>query len=924
MATKQKRVYFFGNGKAEGRGLPKDVLGGKGQGLAEMSSIGLPVPAGFTITVDTCAEYYKLGRKLPGDLESDVKENLKKLEKATGKKFGDIKNPLLVSVRSGAARSMPGMMETILNLGLNDVSVEGLAAKTGNPRFAYDAYRRFIQMYSTTAMGLSKEPMEHMLTEMKKKLGVKTDPEIPAESLRELCAEFKDYYKKNMGGKAFPQDPMEQLWGAIKAVFGSWNAEKAVTYRRVERITDLHGTAVNVQEMVFGNTGDKSGTGVCFTRDPSIGKNEFFGDCLINAQGEDVVAGIRTPLKLSDLGKYLPAAWKQLKEVRLILEKHYKDMQDMEFTVEDEKLFMLQCRTGKRTPAAAFKIAVDMVKEKLITKEDAVTRITPEDIERMFYPVIAEADKGKLKDAFVGEGINAVPGAAAGQIMFTAEDAEAAYAQGKKVILVRKETSPEDVGGMHAAQGILTATGGKTSHAAVVARGWGKCCIVGAEILDIHYDKKMMEVKGKTFREGDWLTLDGSTGAIYSGQLALKDPILPPEFKILMSWCDDIRSLNVRTNVDTPQDARKAIEMGAEGIGLCRTEHMFFEGRERQLAIQTMIVADTVEHRKAALAKLLPYQRKDFEGIFDAMKGLPVTIRLIDPPLHEFTPKDDEGIKELAHVAKMSEEKVRARIDQLHESNPMLGHRGCRLCVTYPEILEMQVQAIIEAAVKVAASGKKVHPEIMIPLTMAKKEFELLEVRVRAVADPIIKAAKSKVKYLVGTMIEIPRAALIADQIAETAEFFSFGTNDLTQMTMGLSRDDAGRFLPFYTDEKNAAIFKNDPFQTLDQEGVGQLVRVGIERGRASRPNLKIGICGEHGGDAASVKFCCKSGMNYVSCSPYRVPIARLACAQYEVEKKAAAKKAAAKKAAPAKKAPAKKAVKVKAPAKKAKAKGKK
>ncbi|MCD8140421.1 MAG: pyruvate, phosphate dikinase [Planctomycetaceae bacterium] len=924
MAKKIKRVYFFGGGKAEGRGLPKDVLGGKGQGLAEMSSIGLPVPAGFTITVDTCALYYELGRKFPSDFEAEVKDNLKKLEKTTGKKFGDVKNPLLVSVRSGAARSMPGMMETILNLGLNDISVEGLANKTNNPRFAYDAYRRFIQMYSTTAMGLSKEPMEEMLSETKKRLGVKTDPEIPAEALKELCEEFKAYYKKNMGGKPFPQDPMEQLWGAVKAVFNSWNAEKAVTYRRVEKIADLHGTAVNVQEMVFGNTGDTSGTGVCFTRDPSTGKNVFFGDCLINAQGEDVVAGIRTPLKLSDLGKYLPAAWKQLQKVRVQLEKHYKDMQDMEFTVENEKLFMLQCRTGKRTPAAAFKIAVDMVKEKLITKEEAVTRITPEDIERMFYPVIAESDKSKLTSSFLGEGINAVPGAAAGIIMFNAEDAEEAFNLGKKVILVCKETSPEDVGGMYAAQGILTATGGKTSHAAVVARGWGKCCVVGAEILQIDYENNQMTVAGKTFKKGDWLTLDGSSGAIYSGQLELKDPVLPPEFKTLMGWCDEIRKVNVRTNVDTPADARKAIEMGAEGIGLCRTEHMFFEGRERQLAIQTMIVAETVEQRKDALNKLLPYQRKDFEGIFEAMAGKPVTIRLIDPPLHEFTPKDAEGVNELSRVAGMPVEKVKSRIEQLHETNPMLGHRGCRLCITYPEILEMQVTAIIEAAVKVQKSGKKVFPEIMIPLTMASKEFQILEERARSVADAIIKNAKSKVRYLVGTMMEIPRATLIADQIAERAEFFSFGTNDLTQMTMGLSRDDAGRFLPEYVDEKKYGIFAADPFQVLDQEGVGQLVKLGIEKGRSARPNLKIGICGEHGGELSSVKFCCAQGMNYVSCSPYRVPIARLACAQYEVEARAVGKstrKPAAKKAV-AKKAPAKPAKKVavkKAPAKSAK-----
>ncbi|MDR1612548.1 MAG: pyruvate, phosphate dikinase, partial [Planctomycetota bacterium] len=872
MATNTKRVYFFGGGKAEGKGQPKEVLGGKGQGLAEMSSIGLPVPAGFTITVDTCEEYYKLGKKFPRDLETEVRTNLKKLEKTTGKTFGDVKNPLLVSVRSGAARSMPGMMETILNLGLNDVSVEGLAARTQNPRFAYDAYRRFIQMYSTTAMGLSKEPMEEMLTEVKKKIGVKTDPEIPADNLRELCGEFKEYYKRNRDGEEFPQNPMDQLWGAVKAVFGSWNAEKAVTYRRVEKITDLKGTAVNVQEMVFGNTGDTSGTGVCFTRDPSTGKNEFFGDCLINAQGEDVVAGIRTPLKLSDLGKYLPAAWTQLQKVRTQLEKHFKDMQDMEFTVENEKLFMLQCRVGKRTPFAAFKIAADMVDEKLIAKADAVQRITAEDIERMFYPVIAETDRTRLQEAFLGEAINAVPGAAAGQIKFSAEDAEEANSQGMKVILVRKETSPEDVGGMHAAQGILTATGGKTSHAAVVARGWGKCCVVGAEFLAIDYGKKRMTVGDKVFNDGDWITLDGSLGAIYQGKLPLKDPVLPPEYEKLMKWCDEIRTINVRTNADSPADALKAIAMGAEGIGLCRTEHMFFEGRDRQLAIQTMIVADNVDDRERALNTLLPYQRKDFEGIFEAMDGKPVTIRLIDPPLHEFTPKDEAGVRELARVVNMSEERIRARIDQLHESNPMLGHRGCRLCITYPEILEMQVRAIIEAAVLVQKRGKKVLPEIMIPLTIAKREFEILESQVRAVADPIIKEAGVRLHYLVGTMIEIPRAALLADQIAERAEFFSFGTNDLTQMTMGLSRDDAGRFLPVYVDEKKTGIFKADPFQVLDQEGVGKLVKLGIELGRSARPNLKVGICGEHGGERNSVKFCVRVGMNYVSCSPYRVP----------------------------------------------------
>ena len=892
-----KYVYFFGDGKAEGQGLPKDVLGGKGQGLAEMTHIRLPVPAGFTIAIDACAAYYGQGKVFPAGMEDEVRANLKKLEKTTGKKFGDEHDPLLVSVRSGAARSMPGMMETILNLGLNDKSVEGFAQKTNNERFAYDSYRRFIQMYSTTAMGLSKEPMEAMLHDLKARLGVKTDPEIPAGALKELCEDFKGYYKKCMNGVEFPQDPMEQLWGAVKAVFGSWEAEKAVTYRRVERITDLKGTAVNVQQMVFGNKGDTSGTGVCFTRDPSTGENVFYGDCLINAQGEDVVAGIRTPFKLSELGQHLPAAWEQLQRVRKILETHYRDMQDLEFTVEEEKLYMLQCRVGKRTPAAAFRIAVEMVGEKLITRDEAVNRIAPEDIERLFFPVIAETDADKLKAAKFTSGIDAVPGAASGEAVFSAEDAEALVAQGHKVILVRKETSPEDVGGMHAAQGILTATGGKTSHAAVVARGWGKCCIVGAEKLQIDYAAKCMKVEGHpaVVKQGDWITLDGSAGNVYLGVLELKKPDMPKEYGILMDWCDQVRRINVRANADSPADAEVGIRMGAEGIGLCRTEHMFFEGRDRQLAIQEMIVAASVEQRKRALAKLMPFQRADFEGIFKAMDGKPVTIRLIDPPLHEFTPKSLEGYNQLAAIAGISPEQVRTRCEQLHESNPMLGHRGCRLMITYPEILDMQVTAIIEAAANMTLAGVKVLPEIMIPLTMAAKEFNLIEKRVRDVAGAVLAAKGVKTAYLVGTMIEIPRAALTADQIAEKAEFFSFGTNDLTQCCMGLSRDDAGRFLPDYVDEKKAAVFKADPFQSLDQDGVGRLVKIGIERGRMARPNLKIGICGEHGGERASVIFCHQAGMNYVSCSPFRVPIARLAAAQAAIIDKTAAKAAAAK-----------------------------
>ncbi|HOJ55260.1 MAG TPA: PEP/pyruvate-binding domain-containing protein [Phycisphaerae bacterium] len=930
MATKW--VYSFANGKAEAKGetLSKNVLGGKGIGLMEMTSIGLPVPGGFTITIQACEEYYRLNRKLPAGLQDQVRQAVAKLEKATRKKFGDPKDPLLVSVRSGAARSMPGMLETILNLGLNDVSVEGLAAKTGNPRFAYDAYRRFIQMYATTAMGLSKEPMEHMLHQMKVELGVKTDPEIPAEKLKELCEQFKSFYKEKKG-EAFPQDPYTQLWGAIMAVFNSWEAEKAVTYRRVEKITDLKGTAVNVVQMIFGNKGDNSGTGVCFTRDPNSGENTFYGDYLINAQGEDVVAGIRTPLKLATLEEQMPEVYKQLLAVRAILEVYYKEMQDLEFTIEDGKLYMLQCRTGKRSPAAAFSIAVDQATKPLltkaqasmlvkkgylpkkyaeaalkpvITKEQAVARITPEDIERLFYPIIdtKKVSMDELKKARLAGGINAVPGAAAGKVVFTAAEAEELAGEGERVILVRKETSPEDVGGMHAAKGILTATGGKTSHAAVVARGWGKCCVVGCEALNINYERKQMSVGDKVIKEGDFITLDGSTGEVYVGDLPLMDPELPPAYYTLMKWVDQLRTIKVRTNADTPYDAANAVKMGAEGIGLCRTEHMFFDTEERRLAIQEMIVAETVDARKAALAKLLPFQRNDFIGIFRAMNGKPVTIRLIDPPLHEFTPKDDAGVRRLSQVTGIAPDKIRHRCEQLHEANPMLGHRGCRLCITYPEILEMQVTAIIEAAIQCTKEKIKVLPEIMIPLTMDKKELKILADQARQVANALIKKAGVKLQYMVGTMVEIPRAALLANEVAEVAEFFSFGTNDLTQMTLGLSRDDAGRFLPVYVmneKEGGKAIFKADPFQSLDQSGVGMLVEMGIQRGRSTRPDLKVGICGEHGGEAESVKFCVRAGMNYVSCSPYRVPIARLAAAQAAVE--AAANGKAKKAAKPAK-----------------------
>ena len=895
----KKWVYFFGAGKSEGDGEWRDLLGGKGAGLAEMTRIGLPVPAGFTISTETCDYFYKNGKKYPSELKKQVIDNVKKLEKVTGKKLGDPKSPLLVSVRSGSARSMPGMMETILNLGLNDKSVAGLAGATGNERFAYDGYRRFVQMYSTVVMGMSKDDLEHRLRAMKQRLGVKDDTAVPASGWKELVAEYKQYFKEK-AGHAFPDDPMEQLWGAIGAVFGSWMAEKAVTYRRVEKITGLLGTAVNVVQMVFGNTGDNSGTGVCFTRDPSSGEKIFYGDYLTNAQGEDVVAGIRTPVHLTELKKIMPKAYAQLEKVRVKLEGHYKDMQDMEFTIEEGKLYMLQTRTGKRTPAAAFKIAMDMANEKLITKEEAVLRIKPEDIERLFYPVIdSDVDKKTLSSKIVAHGIDAVPGAAVGKVCFSANEAEEWAAKGEKVILVRRETSPEDDGGMAVAQGILTATGGKTSHAAVVARGWGKCCIVGAETLDIDYKSKTMKdgKSGKSVKEGEWLTLDGSEGVVYADKLPLVTPQFPKAYDTIMKWADGIRKIGVRTNADTPQDARKAVEFGAEGIGLTRTEHMFFtdfefpeKGVERQRAIQEMIVADNREARVKALDKLLPFQRRDFIGIFKAMDGLPVTIRLIDPPLHEFVPHELEKQTELAKDLGIPVEVVTRRVAQLHEANPMLGHRGCRLAITYPEILEMQVRAIIEAAIECHKQKLKVIPEIMIPLTLDRKEMAILDQATRKVADGLLKAAGVKIPYTVGTMVELPRAVLLADEIAEVAEFFSFGTNDLTQTVMGLSRDDAGRFLPDYVDEKKTGIFPGDPFQTLDIKGVGMMVRMGIEKGRKTRPKLKIGICGEHGGDAESVKFCHQVGMDYVSASPFRVPIARLAAAQAVVEEKKAAK----------------------------------
>lgn len=895
--SKNKMVYFFGGKQADGDGTMKELLGGKGAGLAEMSKIGLPTPAGFTLTTEVCDLFYKNGKKYPDGLEKEVDENLAKLEKLTGKKLGDPKDPLLVSVRSGAPVSMPGMMETILNLGLTDQSVEGMAAKTGNRRFAMDGYRRFIMMYGSTAMGISREKFDHAFDKIKeektkKRLNISgkvNDTDVNEEELAELIKVFKEIYKKEIGTD-FPQDPKAQMWGSISAVFNSWMADKAVTYRRVENLKGVIGTAVNVQQMVFGNKGDTSGTGVCFTRDPNTGVNEFYGDYLINAQGEDVVAGIRTPIKLSEFDKKDPKAYAQLLDVRKTLEKHYKDMQDLEFTVEEGVLYMLQCRTGKRLPSAAFKMAVDMVNEGLISKEVALTRINSKQIEGIFYPIIDPAQKDEMKKQFIVNGIDAVPGAATGKVVFDAKTAEEWAAKGDRVVLVRKETSPEDVGGMHAAQGILTATGGKTSHAAVVARGWGKTCIVGCEKLEIDYTKRMFTVGSIVVKEGEEITLNGSTGDVFKTSLKLVQPEQPESYQTIMKWSDEVRKLKVRTNADTPYDAKKARELGAEGIGLTRTEHMFFDTEERRLAVQEMIVSETVENRIKALDKLLPFQRKDFIGIFEAMDGLPVTIRLIDPPLHEFVPHDEAGQKKLAQHTGIALDKIQHRIEQLHESNPMLGHRGCRLAITYPEIQDMQVRAIIEAAVDCAKRGIKVLPEIMIPLVIDPKEFKILETKARNVADPIIAASGTKVEYMVGTMIEVPRAALLADKIAESAEFFSCGTNDLTQMTLGLSRDDAGKFLPDYVDEKKTGIFGDDPFQSLDQDGVGMLVKMAIEKGRSTKKDLKVGICGEHGGEAKSVKFCHKVGMNYVSCSPFRVPIARLAAAQAVIEEKNAKK----------------------------------
>ena len=868
-------VYYFGKTKTDGDGTMKQLIGGKGANLAEMTSIGLPVPPGLTITTETCAAYYDSGRKMPVGLMEDVQKNIKLLEKETGKKFGDSRKPLLVSVRSGAAVSMPGMMDTILNLGLNDDAVEGLANATGNERFAFDAYRRLINMFGDVVMGVDHEHFEHEFDRIKANYSAELDTDVPASGIRELCEAYKNVYKKHVG-KAFPQSPMDQLKLAIEAVFKSWNADRAISYRRLSGISGLTGTAVNVQTMVFGNMGDTSGTGVAFTRNPSTGQNKFYGEFLINAQGEDVVAGIRTPKPVAEMTKWNKKVHDQLLKIKTKLEKHYREMQDIEFTIEEGKLYMLQTRSGKRTGAAAVKIACDMVREKLINEKQAILRIPAGDLTQLLLPSFDPVAKG-VADVLT-RGLPASPGASVGRPAFTADEAVERAHQGEKVILVRKETSPEDVDGMHSAAGILTSTGGMTSHAAVVARGWGKCCVAGAGEIHIDPQKGEFTIHGRSFGRTDVISIDGSTGEVISGSVPTVEPELSGDFAKVMRWADKYRTIGVRTNADAPKDAQRAREFGAQGIGLCRTEHMFFEG-DRITAMRQMILAETLDEREAALAKLLPYQREDFVGIFTAMDKLPVTVRLLDPPLHEFLPHDDAAQKEIADSLHMSIEKVKRRVAMLHEMNPMLGHRGCRLAVTYPEILRMQTRAIVEATIECVNKGVKAKPEIMIPLVGTRKELALLREAVEETIAEVKKEKgwKKKLDILIGTMIEIPRAALTADEIAEEADFFSFGTNDLTQLTYGYSRDDVNSFLPEYL---NKDILPQDPFQSLDQSGVGQLVTAGIERGRETNNGLKIGICGEHGGDPASVHFCHAAGMDYVSCSPFRVPIARLAAAQ--------------------------------------------
>lgn len=875
-----KHVYSFGGKTADGNGKMKELLGGKGANLAEMCTIGIPVPPGFTITTEVCAAYYEQGKKFPEEAVAQINEALAKMEGIAGKKFGDPVDPLLVSVRSGAALSMPGMMNTILNLGLTDASVEGLAKKTGNPRFAYDSYRRVIDMFGSTAMGVEHELFEHEIHQLKDQKKVKLDTDLTTDDLKELVKRYKAVYKKHVKDD-FPQDPKKQLMLAINAVFNSWMGNKAQEYRRIERITGLKGTAVNVQAMVFGNMGEGSGTGVAFTRDPNTGENVFYGDYLINAQGEDVVAGIRTPEPISKLQEQMPKVYAQLAEIRQALEKHYKEMQDIEFTVQDGVLYMLQTRTGKRTGTAAVRIAVEMAKEKLIDETTAIKRVSPDSLNHLLQPQLDP--KSKVKP--VAQGIAASPGAASGKVILSAEEAVAHAAKhpNDPILLVRKETSPEDVAGMHLAKGILTSTGGKASHAAVVARGWGKPCVVGCEAMKIDEKSQTVMIAGNKIKAGDFLTINGTTGDVMIGKVETIPPSMTGDFATLMTWADKVRKLKIRTNADSPADSLKAREFGAEGIGLCRTEHMFF-GEDRIAAVREMILADTEEGRKKALAKIEPFQKKDFVGIFEAMDGYPVTIRLLDPPLHEFLPQKDNraGAESVAKQIGVSVEKIFERVEELHEMNPMMGFRGCRLPLVYPEIGDMQVRAIIEAAIEVQKKGKKVLPEIMIPLVGVIEELVILKKRAIAIADECMKKAGVKVEYQIGTMIELPRAALIADEIAAEAEFFSFGTNDLTQMTFGFSRDDIKGFMPTYLANK---ILPVDPFQSIDVKGVGQLIDIGIKKGRESRKakhneHLKVGICGEHGGDPDSVFFCHNVGMDYVSCSPFRVPIARLAAAQ--------------------------------------------
>ncbi len=890
MTTAQKWVYGFGDGRAEGRADMRNLLGGKGAGLAEMCNLGLPVPPGFTITTEVCTYFYGNGKTYPASLTNEVAAAIKAIEKSVGATFGDASNPLLVSVRSGARASMPGMMDTILNLGLNKTTVEGLVKRSGDARFAYDSYRRFIQMYSSVVLEIPMHKFEDVMDDVKRARGYTLDTQMKADDWQEVIESYLEVVQKTMG-KPFPQDVNEQLWGAVGAVFGSWMNQRAITYRRLNEIPADWGTAVNVQAMVFGNMGDDCCTGVAFTRNPSTGENAFYGEYLVNAQGEDVVAGIRTPQHLTIKGKtenastlpameeVMPNVFTQLNDVRLKLEKHYRDMQDVEFTVQQGKLYMLQTRTGKRTAPAALRIAVEMVKENLITKEEAVKRIDPSSLDQLLHPTLDP----KAKKQLLAKGLPASPGAASGIAVFTADEAEELAGKGKKVILCRVETSPEDIHGMHAAKGIVTSRGGMTSHAAVVARGMGRACVAGAGELHIDYAKKEMSAKGVTVKQGDMITIDGSKGEIMLGEVSTIQPELSGEFSTLMEWADGMRKLKVRANAETPLDARTAIKFGAEGIGLCRTEHMFFDA-DRIIAMREMIIADDEAGRRAALAKLQPYQQKDFEELFTIMDGLPVTIRLLDPPLHEFLPQKENEMADVAKGAGISVEKVKRRAAALHEANPMLGHRGCRLGISYPEIYEMQARAIFGAVAAMKKQGKTVLPEVMIPLVALKKELDILEQMVRRVAQETMTSTGVTFDYMVGTMIELPRAALRAGEIAQTAEFFSFGTNDLTQTTFGLSRDDAGTFLPDYY---RTNVLEQDPFVTIDQSGVGELIEIAADRGRKTRANLKLGICGEHGGDPNSVKFCHRTGLSYVSCSPYRVPIARLAAAQAAIESQA-------------------------------------